>query len=74
MPAQLAQSTRIDSTSAAAVVVLTGNTRESLIRTVPLAVPVVSCAINRELKLCGTGVAPGILSELSGPGKGAGKM
>jgi hypothetical protein len=60
------------STRAAAIVTDAGKTLESAIRAVPLFVLTGSCAINRWLKLCGTGVAPGILSALSGPGIGAG--
>jgi hypothetical protein len=62
------------STSAAAVVVLTGKFLESLIRTVPLLVLIGSCGINRWLNVCGTTVAPGILSALSGPGTAAAKI
>jgi hypothetical protein len=54
--------------------VVTGKLLESAIRTVPLLVLIGCCAISRWLKLCGTAVAPEILSELSGPGTGAGKM
>src|SRR5258708_32649077 len=62
------------STRAAAIVVETGKILESVIRTVPLFVLIGCCAIIRWLKLCGTAVAPAILSEARGPGSGAGKM
>ena len=46
----------------------------SVIRAVPFFIVIGVCAIMRWLKLCGTAVAPVILSALSGPGTGAGKM
>ena len=51
-----------------------GKSLVSVIRTDPLLVLIGVCASMRWLKLCGTGVAPAILSESSGPGSGAGKM
>jgi hypothetical protein len=62
------------SISAAEIVLEAGNALVSVMRTVPLFDLIGVCAIIRWLKRCGTSVAPGILSELSGPGTGAGKM
>ena len=59
------------STSAAAIVFDAGNTLVSVIRTVPLLVLIGCCASILWLKLGGTGVAPAILSEPSGPGTGS---
>ncbi len=56
------------------MVVDTGKVLESVIRTVPLFVRIGGCAIILWLKLLGTGAAPGILSEASGPGTGAAKI
>src|ERR1700732_4222608 len=54
----------LTSTSDAAIVRETGNTLESVIRTVPLLVLIGCCAVILWLNLCGTAVMPLILSEL----------
>ena len=62
------------STSAAEIVLDAGNTLVSVIRTVPLLVLIGSCASILWLRPGDTAVAPTTLSELSGPGTGAGKI